>query len=104
MKQDKTISFENQKFFIGIDVHKKNWVVAIRSNSILLKRFSMNPSPQALKSYLDRNYPDGQYFCVYEAGFCGFWIHKALNELGINTIVIGDIFIYNSIRLFINIL
>ena len=29
------------------------------------------------------------YHSVYEAGFCGFWIHKHLRELGINNIVVN---------------
>ena len=88
MKQNKTIDFEKQKFFIGIDVHKKNWYVAINCNSILLNWFSMNPNPEDLLNHLEKNYPNGEYYCVYEAGFCGFWIYEELNKLGIKTIVI----------------
>ena len=43
-----TISFKGQHFFIGLDVHKKNWKVTIRINKTQIKRFSMDPSPQQL--------------------------------------------------------
>ena len=87
LKQVKSTNFEGQDFFIGLDVHRKNWVVTIRCNHIELKTFSMNPSVQQLYHYLNRNYPKGNYYSVYEAGFCGFWIHRNLHELTINNIV-----------------
>ncbi len=53
-----------------------------------LKTFSMDPSPEALHRYLQRNYPGGRYTRAYEAGFCGFWIHRNLESLGIKNLVI----------------
>lgn len=75
-------------FFVGLDVHKKQWTVTIRTEGIALKTFSMNPSPQELGQYLARHYPGGIYKSVYEAGFCGFWIHDQLCALGIENMVI----------------
>lgn len=82
-KHDIKPKFNNQQFFIGIDVHKKNWTVVIRSCRVELKKFTMNPKPQELYSYLKKNYPGGKYFTVYEAGFCGYWIHRELEKLGV---------------------
>ncbi len=31
----------------------------------------------------------GEYYSVYEAEFCGFWIHRELCELGIRNIVVN---------------
>lgn len=89
MEQDKQINFENQNFFIGLDTHLTNWKVTVRSNGIELKTMSMDPSPQQLCKYMHRNYPGGIYNSVYEAGFCGFWIHRELANLGFNNIVIN---------------
>lgn len=83
------IKFEGQEFFIGIDVHKKNWTVTIRLNHMELKTFSQNPSPEELSKYMRRNYPGGIYNSVYEAGFCGYWIHRELEELGFNNIIVS---------------
>ena len=88
MASSKGISFEGQDFSIGVDVHKKSWLVAIRNNGLLLKRFSMNPSPDELYTYMHKNYPEGNYHVVYEAGFCGFWIQRKLTQLGFNCIVV----------------
>ena len=93
MKKLTAESFKNQEFFIGIDVHKKQWSVTIRNNGMYLKTFSTSPSAEHLSSYLTRNYPGGKYYSAYEAGFCGFHPHRELLERGIDNIVVnpGDI-------------
>jgi transposase len=83
------INFKGQEFFIGIDVHKKDWKVTIRWNHMELKTFSQNPSPEELKKYMSRNYPGGIYHSVYEAGFCGYWIHRELEKLGFKNIIVN---------------
>ena len=83
------ITFSNSSFFVGIDTHLKNWRVTIRNSGLELKTFSMNPSPEELYKYLTAHYPEGIYFIVYEAGFCGFWPQRKFNELGINCIVVN---------------
>ena len=89
MKKCSTVSFEGQVIFIGIDVHKESWVVNLRHCHRELDKFSMNPSPEMLAKYLRKNYPGAEYRSVYEAGFCGFWAHRRLCELGIQNIVIN---------------
>ena len=42
------IDYTNHDFFLGIDVHQKNWKVTIRANRMQLKTFSMDPSPEQL--------------------------------------------------------
>lgn len=79
----------NQDYFIGLDVHKKSWTVCIRNSGLFLKKFSMNPSPLELYKYLKRKYPDGIYYSVYEAGYCGYWIDRELKKLGINNIIVS---------------
>ena len=88
-EQRKQITFKGQRIFIGIDVHLKSWSVTIASEHTVLKRFTQPPSPEALYSFLTREYPDAEYKSVYEAGFCGFWIHERLMELGIDNIVVN---------------
>jgi transposase len=87
--KDNGIDFEGQHFFIGTDVHKKQWTVSIRHNNLTLKTFSMDPYPEKLKGYLEKNFPNGIYHVVYEVGFCGFWICRVLREMGIDCIVVN---------------
>ena len=88
-KQRNVLDFQGQPFYVGLDVHLKNWSVTISTDQLKLKTFSMDPDPGQLQTHLNRNYPGGRYFSVYEAGFTGFWIHRALHELGIDNIVIN---------------
>jgi transposase len=83
------ITFSKSSFFVGIDAHLKNWRVTIRNSGLELKTFSMNPSPDELYNYLTKHYPEGTYFLVYEAGFCGFWPQRKFNQLGINCIIVN---------------
>ena len=87
--QVKQKDFADQDFYIGIDVHKKQWTVAIRWQKMELKQFSMNPNPKELACHMNKNYPKGTYHSVYEAGFCGYWIHRDLIKLGFKNIVVN---------------
>ncbi|MBL7692101.1 MAG: IS110 family transposase [Flavipsychrobacter sp.] len=80
--------FKGQRFYIGLDVHKKSWAVTVRSMGIEVARFVQPPSVANLKAYLTKNFPGGQYFSVYEAGFCGTTTHELLCKHGIRNIVI----------------
>lgn len=88
MKNTKT-NFIGQRIYVGLDVHKHSWRVAIVLNGILVKRFSMNPSPKELKKYLEKHYPHGEYYSVYEAGFSGFGADRELRRLVIHNIIVN---------------
>lgn len=86
-------TFEGQPIFVGIDAHLKQWRVSVMTSQVLYKTFSAPPQTEKLSEYLRRNFPGAVYYSAYEAGFCGFWIHRELTKLGINSIVVnpGDI-------------
>lgn len=86
-RENNTLNFNNQIFHIGIDVHKAQWTVTIRSNRLKLKTFSMDPSAEKLYNYMQKNYPGGIYHTVYEAGFCGYSAHRELERYGFNSII-----------------
>lgn len=92
-KKNNELDFSNQIIFVGIDVHKKQWSITINSGGQQIKTFSMNPEPEELNKYLRKNFPGGKYRSVYEAGFCGYWIDRQLQSLGIENIVVnpGDV-------------
>lgn len=89
MEQNNKLDFTGQAIFASIDVHKKNWVSSIFTKHHEHKTFSQNPDPDILINYLKRNFPEADYYSVYEAGYCGFWIHEALVAAGIHNIVIN---------------
>ena len=84
--QRKEISFKGQKVFIGIDVHKDSWRVAIAPEIGVVKGHSQKPSAQELLDFLKKYYPDGEYHAVYESGFSGFSTYYALQDVGIDCI------------------
>ena len=92
-RQSNEISFKGQNIYVGLDVHLKSWSVTVLSENSVLKRFVQDPDPDALYKFLTRNYPEADYHSVYEAGFCGFWIHERLTALGVDNIVVnpGDV-------------
>jgi transposase len=85
--QSNKLNFEGQNIYIGIDVHKKEWTVCIFSEQLEHKKFVQPPKVEALKSYLQRNFPGANYYSAYEAGLCGFHIHKKLEAAGIKNLV-----------------
>jgi transposase len=89
MQETKGLDFSGQAFYAGIDTHKTNWKVTVRSNGLTLKTFSMNPSPLELYRYMSKSYPGGTFYSVYEAGFSGFWIDRTLRSMGIRNIIVN---------------
>jgi len=89
LNQNKINSWQGQKLYIGLDVHKKNWKVTIMGPSYEHKTFSQDPDPEILAHYLHKNFPGAEYYSVYEAGFSGFWASKQLQDLGINNIIVN---------------
>lgn len=83
------IDYSGQNIYVGFDVHLKSWKVSIMTDKIKLKPFSQDPEPEILVNYLKRNFPGGNYYSAYEAGFCGYWIHHKLLSLGVNNIVVN---------------
>ena len=85
----KKIDFSGKELFIGLDVHKKSWSVTIVVDGIEHRTFTQPPDPESLYNYLHRMFPGGTYNSAYEAGFCGYRIHRELNSFGIKNIVIN---------------
>lgn len=77
--QSKEKTFEGQVLYVGIDVHQKNWKVAILHGKTILKRFHQEPGVGRLMEHLRKHYPQARYELGYEAGFCGFWIQREVD-------------------------
>lgn len=84
-----TSQFSELKLYIGIDVHKKQWSVSIFTDAAHHRTFSQPPSPSALKSYLDQNFPGSPVVCAYECSKFGFWICRELSQFGYHCMVVN---------------
>ena len=87
--QSYKLDFTGKDIFSGIDAHLKSWKITIMVDGILCKTFSQDPEARLLDNYLKTNYPGGNYYSAYEAGFCGFAPHRDLIRHGIKNIVIN---------------
>jgi transposase len=81
--------WSGQHLYVGLDVHKNSWTVAVLTETLTLKKFSQVPDVACLVNYLRRHYPGATYHCVYEAGFCGYWIHDALQASGVDCRIVN---------------
>jgi len=79
--------FENKEIYVGIDVHKKRWVVTVRTYDLELKTFSMQPVAEELEKFLVANYKEALLHIVYECCFSGFWIYDYFQGKGYDIIV-----------------
>lgn len=81
------LDFTGQPIYIGLDVHKKSWSVSIFTRHGEYQTFSQPPQAENLIRYLSHHFPGALYHSVYEAGYCGFWIHDQLREKGVQCMV-----------------
>lgn len=82
-------NFAEQTIYVGLDVHKRSWNAALYLNDQYLRNIHQPPSPQALYSFLQTNYPGADYVCAYEGGKFGYWIQRQLGSRGIECIVVN---------------
>lgn len=81
--------YTGKSIFVGIDVHKKTYSVAVVVDNVLVKRDSLAAVPLKLVAYLKKYFSGAQIRSAYEAGFSGFGLHRCLIENGINNIVVN---------------
>jgi len=94
---DKNISYAGKQVYIGIDVHKSKYAIAVISDGINIHRSGGIPaSPWELISFIGRRFHGAQVQTVYEAGFSGFELHRALEEAGIKNTVVNPASIESS--------
>ena len=77
-------------YYVGIDVHKKSWVVTAVHQDERVFRHRQDPSVEVLTGVLARHGITSETVqIVYEVGPTGFWLYDALTELGYEVIVVS---------------
>jgi transposase len=81
------------KLFIGMDVHKKSWTVHFKTDLFDYKSVTIPPQPLVLLNYVINHFPGHEVSCCYEAGCCGYWIARALQQYEWHVLVVnpGDV-------------
>jgi transposase len=80
--------YTNKIIYLGIDVHKKSYSVTAICEGEIVKSDRLKGQPDILLNYCKRFYPDSKIISAYEAGFCGFYLHRVLVKNGIENKVV----------------
>ena len=72
-----------------MDVHKKSWTCHFKTDLFDHKTVTMPADPGCLEDYVLKNFPDHEVNCCYEAGCCGYWIARSLQQLNWNVLVVN---------------
>lgn len=90
MKQtEKKMSYAGKEVYVGMDVHKKTYSATVICEGEIVKRDTMRADPEGIVHYLQKHFVGAKIHSVYEAGFCGFGLHRALTTAGIDNIVVN---------------
>ena len=68
------------KLFIGIDMHKTSWSIRMATDLFQGKRMTMPSDPEHLRRHVEKNFPEHEIHCAYEAGCCGYSAHRAFTS------------------------
>ena len=71
---------KSKPIYVGIDVHKRDWVVSVLCQGEELYHATVVPDPAALVRLLKR-FEATEVHTVYEAGPTGYWLNDALYQL-----------------------
>ena len=82
------LDYTERTIFVGIDVHKKTYSVAVICESVLVKKDTMMAEPEKLGAYLKKYFPGAKIKSAYEAGFSGYVLHRYLKKQEIENIVV----------------
>ncbi len=72
--------FNGKKVFLGIDVHKKTYVVSAICDGQLIKKDTLSADPTFLVQYCKKYFSGADIESAYEAGFSGFFLHRFLEK------------------------
>ena len=86
MRRPKHQLTRDEELFVGIDLHKQRWHVAIRTHELEIFSASVPGTWEALQRVLAR-YSGHPLQAVYKAGYLGFRLHDRLVDHGIPCLV-----------------
>mgnify|MGYP003576678392 CR=1 FL=1 len=81
--------FSGKTLFVGIDIHKKRWQVAVFFHGLILSNASIEGTADKLIAYLQKHYPGAQFSCVYESCAWGYTLCRSLQKADINCMIVN---------------
>lgn len=80
--------YTGKTVFLGIDVHKKTYSVTAICEGQIIKRDTLKAIPGVLIAYCHKYFREAKIETAYEAGFCGFYLHRCLEAANIKNLVV----------------
>lgn len=81
-------NYTNKTVYLGMDVHKKTYAVTAICDGQVVKKDTLKADPAILVAYCKKYFVGAEIHSAYEAGFCGFHLHRCLEADGIKNIVV----------------
>lgn len=81
--------YSGKSVFVGLDVHKKSYVIAAYCEGEMVKRWTTTSDPEQTAAQLVRYFKGAAIHSAYEAGFSGFKLHRVLTAFGIANFVVN---------------
>jgi transposase len=81
-------NYTGKTIYLGIDVHKKTYAVTAISEKAVIKRATLQASPEGLVAFCAKYFAGAMIESAYEAGFSGFRLHRILEKNGIKNLVV----------------
>lgn len=90
MSTQKKVNVEGKTVFVGIDVHKKKYHITAIMDQLVIKKCTTLANPAQVAHSLTSWFAGAAKICTaYEAGFCGFGLHRKLVSVGIQSLVVN---------------
>lgn len=77
-----------KKVYVGIDVHKKSYSVTAVCDKQIIKKDRLSANPRLLVEYCKNKFKGAAISTAYEAGFCGFSLHRVLANSDIKSRIV----------------
>ena len=90
--------YTSKTVYVGIDVHKKSYSVTAVCERQIIKKDKLQANPLLLAEYCKNKFKGAKIFSAYEAGFCGFSLHRILTSLGIDNKIVHPAGIEVAVR------
>lgn len=82
------VSYAGKDVFIGIDVHRRFYVITSICDGQVSKSCRIPAEPKHAVNFVKKYFGGAKVKSCYEAGFSGFVLHRELDEAGIQNIVV----------------
>lgn len=81
--------FTGRDLYVGIDIHKRRWQVAVYYEGLVLSNTSIEGNADTLITHLHNRYGDASFHCVYESCAWGFALCRWLMSAGMECILVN---------------